>query len=299
MKNYLNFPEFSDGGGQEQSGSYTAIAGVYDIFNKEIDYEKWADSIEKCFDRFLDSRPELVLDLACGTGRMTQALAARGYDMIGVDMSAEMLSEARENTPQELGVLYLLQDMREFELYGTVGAVVCCLDSVNYLTDDGDLTKCFACVHNYLDPDGLFLFDVNTPYKFENIYKDNSYIFEDIVDTGNGQRAVFCGWQNYYDRETKLCDFMLSVFTENDDGSYRREEEYQTERCFSLDEICEALETCGFELCGVYGSPEAPEMSTLEINGEETTEDDCDRWFFAAKCKKPGILKPGTVVNSQ
>lgn len=298
MKDYLNFPESSDGG-QEQSRSYTAIAGVYDIFNKEIDYEKWADSIEKCFGKFLDSRPGLVLDLACGTGRMTQALAARGYDMIGVDMSAEMLSEARENTPQELGVLYLLQDMREFELYGTVGAVVCCLDSVNYLTDDGDLEKCFACVHNYLDPDGLFLFDVNTPYKFENIYKDNSYIFEDALDTGNEHRAVFCGWQNYYDSESRLCDFLLSVFTENDDGSYRREDEYQTERCFSLEEICKALEKCGFELCGVYESPEAPEMSALEINGEEATADSCERWFFAARCKKPEYQSPGAVVKGQ
>ena len=92
---------------------------------------------------------------------------------------------------------------------------------------------------------------------------------------------------------------MLSVFTENDDGSYRREDEYQTERCFSLEEICEALEKCGFELCGVYGSPEATEMFALEINGEGTTEDDCERWFFAARCKKPGISKPGAVVNSQ
>ena len=158
---------------------YGAIARVYDKFNREeINYSAWADFIEKIFDRFSPHKPELVLDLACGTGTMTRELARRGYDMIGVDASADMLSEAYCNGDGER-ILYLNQDMRSFELYGTVGAVVCCLDSLNYLVNDGDLGTTFATVHNYLDPDGLFIFDMNTPYKFENIYSDNAYVLED------------------------------------------------------------------------------------------------------------------------
>ena len=148
---------------------YHAIAGVYDRLNQELNYEAWADFFEQCFDRFLEEKPTLVLDLACGTGRMTRTLARRGYDMIGVDGSEDMLSEAYAASEGE-PILYLRQDMRSFELYGTVGAVVSCLDSINYLLTEDDLCKTFRLVHNYLDPDGLFIFDVNSPYKFENIY---------------------------------------------------------------------------------------------------------------------------------
>ena len=155
---------------------YSAIARVYDKLNKDIDYKKWADFFEECFSRFLKERPEIILDLACGTGRMTRELATRGYDMIGVDGSADMLGEAYASGGE--GILYLMQDMRELELYGTVGATVCCLDSLNYLLKNEELSKTFALVHNYSDPDGLFIFDVNTPYKFENIYGDNSYVYE-------------------------------------------------------------------------------------------------------------------------
>ena len=158
---------------------YDSIAAIYDNINSEIDYSKWADFIEEAFKKYLEAKPELVLDLACGTGSMTFELDSRGYDMIGADSSEDMLSEAYEKAFDKgiSNILFLRQDMREFELYGTVGAVCCCLDSINYLTHDGDLEKCFSCVHNYLDPDGLFIFDVNTPYKFENVYGNNQYIF--------------------------------------------------------------------------------------------------------------------------
>ena len=220
---------------------YGDIARVYDKLNAEIDYEAWADFFEKCFDKYMNSRPELVLDLACGTGRMTRTLSARGYDMIGVDGSDAMLSEAYMQGGEN--ILYLLQDMRSFELYGTVGAVVCCLDSVNYLLEDKDMEKTFMTVHNYLDPDGLFIFDMNTPYKFENVYSDNAYILEDEDDTG----AIYCGWQNEYDRKSGICNFYLSLFEENEDGSYVRSDEKQTERCYSKDTVCGLLEKCGFE----------------------------------------------------
>lgn len=254
---------------------YNSISEIYDKINAEVDYRSWADYFEACFDKFLNAKPELVLDLACGTGSMTFELASRGYDMIGIDGSDAMLTRALDNAyDREIsGILFLNQDMREFELYGTVGAITCCLDSINYLTDEKDVAKCFSLAHNYLDPDGLFLFDMNTPYKFEKIYADNSYIHE-IYDE-EYKINYYCGWQNDYNPETNLCNFYLSVFTECEDGRFSREDETQTERCYELAQIKEMLESSGFELLGIYG-----DTSFSDIN--ENTE----RWHFVARAKK-------------
>lgn len=257
------------------STAYSAIAGVYDKLNAEIDYAAWADFVEACFDRFLPVRPTLLLDLACGTGSMTLALAQRGYDMIGVDASPDMLAVAAERSAGTPGVLYLCQDMRSFELYGTVGAVTACLDSVNYLCGEGDLAACFATVHNYLDPDGLFLFDVNTPYKFEHVYADNAYILEDEDTAGRG---IFCGWQNFYDKTTRLCEFDLTVFSEDRNGRWQRRDEVQTERCFSREELEKALTDAGFALLAV----------TADWNFSPPTET-TERWYFVARAKKPHV----------
>lgn len=254
---------------------YDAIAHVYDKLNKEIDYKKWADFIEECFKKYLPEKPSLLLDLACGTGSMTVELANRGYDMIGVDMSEDMLSEAYLRS-EEKGILYLLQDMRSFELYGTVGAVVCCLDSLNYLLEEKDLSLTFANVHNYLDPNGLFIFDINTPYKFENIYSDNAYILEDEIDYEDGAppTAVFCGWQNQFDRDSGICDFYLTLFEERD-GAYIRSDEHQRERCYSLDTVKSLLEKNDLEFIGCFGGYDF-----------SAPTDDCERWYFIARAKK-------------
>ena len=253
---------------------YSAIASVYDEINSEINYAEWADFIEACFDKFLPGKPSLVLDLACGTGSMTFELQKRGYDMIGADLSVDMLSEAYEKAYDNgiQNILFLRQDMRSFELYGTVGAIVCCLDSVNYLIEDGDLDKCFACSHNYLDPDGLFIFDVNTPYKFENVYGENHYIFESRDSYGN---MAYCGWQNEYDSESKLCNFSLSVFTRDEQGKYTRADEEQIERCYASNELENALKNNGFELLGIF----ADYNFTQPQNNTE-------RWYIVAKAKK-------------
>lgn len=248
---------------------YDAIARVYDKLNEDIDYKSWADFIEKCFDRQLQKRPEIVLDLACGTGRMTRELSRRGYDMIGVDGSADMLSEATAYGGE--GILYLCQDMRELELYGTVGAAVCCLDSVNYLLEEEDLRRVFSLTHNYLDPDGLFIFDVNTPKKFRTVYSDNAYILEDEDENG----AIFCGWQNEFDEESGICDFYLTLFEEDEDGAYIRSDEHQRERCYSMEQLKDALEGAGMELIGVY--------SDFEFKAAEDTD---ERWYVVARAKK-------------
>ena len=255
----------------EDYEGYEAVAKVYDKLNADIDYGAWADFIEKCFEKYLSVKPEIVLDLACGTGRMTRELAARGYDMIGVDGSEDMLCEAMYSYERE-GILYLLQDMREFELYGTVGATVCCLDSINYLLDESDLLACFRTVHNYLDPDGLFVFDINSPYKFKNVYGDNAYILEDEDEEGKG---VFCGWQNSYDEESGICDFYLSIFEEDEDGAYIRADEHQRERCYNLDTVKKNLSLAGMELLGVFS----------DYNFNEIKDTD-ERWYVIAKAIK-------------
>lgn len=251
---------------------YEALAAVYDRLNGEVDYEALADFAGAVFARY-GITPELVLDLGCGTGGLTFPLARRGYDMIGVDGSADMLSQAyerriAENAP---GVLFLCQDMRAFELYGTVGAVVSSLDCMNYLTENGDLEKCFSLVHNYLDPGGVFLFDVNTPYKFEHVYGNEAYVLESEEDG----RSVFCGWQNEYEERNRLCRFYLSVFTEEEDGRYTRTDEEQTERCYTEDELHAALSGAGFEEISFFGDLK------FGAPGEKT-----ERWYIAARCKK-------------
>ena len=255
---------------------YDAVARVYDKLNREIDYEGWADLFERCFDRYLKDRPELLLDLACGTGRMTRTLAARGYDMIGVDGSEAMLSEAyMQSSEGGKPILYLCQDMRQLELYGTVGAAVCCLDSVNYLLSESDVARVFSLVHNYLDPDGLFLFDMNTPYKFRHVYGNNAYVLEDETCDGDGVRSVYCGWQNQYDSESGICDFYLTIFEETEEDTYLRSDEHQQERCYELDTVKRLLRQNRFELLGVW-------RDYAMTEADETAE----RWYFAARAVK-------------
>lgn len=244
--------------------SYGALAAYYDILNADIDYAAWADFLCSFF---AESKipVRLVLDLACGTGRMTTELAGRGYEMIGADLSSDMLDRARKRADSAgLDILFICQDMRAIELYGTVDAVVCCLDSVNYLTDTSGLSACFKGVSRYLSPGGLFLFDVNTPYKFENIYADRDYILE--------ADGVLCAWRNYYNKRNGLCKFEISLFEESADGRYTRHDEVQTERCLSMRLIKNTLQKCGLEPEGVYGGfDRSPATETNE------------RWYFAAR----------------
>ena len=260
---------------------YNVIAGVYDKINSGVDYGKWADFIEELFRKYLSAPPALILDLASGTGRMTLELAKRGYDMIGVDASPDMLARAADtifdavidgDLPEDgKRPLFLCQSMTSFELYGTVGAIVCCLDSLNYLTEDGEMAKCFSLAHNYLDPDGLFIFDMNTPYKFENVYGENAYVYD--VDGEEG--GSFCIWQNFYDKSSGLCDFLLTVFEEDEKGKYSRYDEDQRERCYSMEEITNALTNAGFELLEVTADVESSPIAN-----------DTHRWHFTARAIK-------------
>lgn len=251
------------------ASAYTSLASVYDRLNSGVDYPMWADYIERQFSLYAKNKPSSLLDLACGTGSMTVELARRGYDMTGVDLSDEMLAVARAKCDAERfthDVLLVRQDMSELELYGTVNAVVCCLDSLNYLTETGALKRALVRVHTYLEPDGLFVFDMNAPAKFLRVYGMNSYILEDD--------GIFCAWQNIYNNKTKLCDFYLSIFRENADGSWERFDEEQRERCYSLRTIKKLLCETGFELCALEGGFDA---DTAEVNS------DSERWHFTAR----------------
>ncbi len=215
---------------------YGDFARLYEKL-QDIDYKAFADYIEEIFKRN-SLKPELVLDLACGTGTLTNILAKRGYDMIGIDMSCEMLNIAREKSCEDgLDVLYLNQDMTEFELYGTVDAIVCTLDGVNYLTEDGELEKTLALAHNYLNPDGIMIFDINTECKLRCILGNNTFVTE--------EKDVFYVWQNEYDEKRKICYFNLDFF-EKQGENYVRYKEEQAERAYTVEEIQTIARKVGF-----------------------------------------------------
>ncbi len=251
---------------------YDLIAPFYDEANGELDYGAWADFFERLIKRYMkDFRPELILDLGCGTGRMTLELAARGYDMTGVDNSPEMLNEARaaaEARGLDKSILFLCQDMTDFELYGTVDVTVSCLDCINHLTTPQQLCDCFALVHNYLIPDGLFLFDINGRHKFETVYATQTYTVE--------SEDSFCIWENCYDEKSRLCDFYITLFKECEDGRYERFEDTQTERMYTLRSIKKHLSDAGFEWLGAFA----------DFDGRDATDAD-DRIYIVARCKKP------------
>ena len=248
---------------------YDLIAPIYDEINKEIDYSSWADFIEAATAANSHSRPELVLDLGCGTGSMTIELGKRGYDMTGVDISVEMLDIARERAygaGLDDKMLWLCQDMTEFELYGTVDLAVSCLDCLNHLTRAGELDKCLSLVHNYLIPDGLFIFDVNGRAKFENVYADRSYVME--------TDGAMCIWQNCYNPKSHLCDFYITLFNE-EGGAYARYDEVQRERMYTLSTLKKKLAKAGFEFIGAYS----------DYSFTPATDDD-ERIYVVARCKK-------------
>lgn len=250
---------------------YSLLAPFYDAINGSVDYEKWADFYVSEFRRYEKTKTTLVLDLGCGTGSMTLALARRGYDMTGVDNCPEMLDAAQKRSMREgfYGkILYLCQDMTAFELYGTVDAVVCCLDGMNHLTTTADFRKTLSLVHNYLAPDGLFLFDLNSEYKFRTVYGDRAYLYE--------CGATVCAWQNAYREKSGMCDFSITLFTRERNGLYRRSEEWQREKMYKDATVRRLLRESGFELLSV----------AQDINGTEPTDTSL-RLYYTARAIKP------------
>lgn len=224
--------------------TYENFARVYDELMDNVPYEAWADFLQKRLGEY-GIEDGLMLDLACGTGKMTALMAKRGFDMIGVDSSVDMLQIAEERTGGENeSCLYLLQDMREFELYGTVRAVVSVCDSINYVTEEEELLQVFSLVNNYLDPGGIFLFDFNTEHKYRDVMGER-VIAEDRDD-------VSFIWYNEYEKEEHLNYIDLSVFVQEKDDLFRKFQEQHVQRGYTLENIQRLLEEAGLIFLEAY-----------------------------------------------
>lgn len=240
--------------------AYTDFASVYDTFMDETPYEEWAERIDNMIREYgisvpnkgkkqpeaehadsgelLDTEKNLVVDLGCGTGTLTEMLAAKGYDMIGIDLSQEMLQVAvAKKEMRNSNVLYLCQDMRELDLYSTAGTIISVCDSVNYLLEEEDLLKTFRLVNNYLYPGGVFIFDFNTKYKYEVIIGDTT-----IAE--NREECSFI-WDNYYHEDENINEYDLTVFVKEESGLFRKFEENHYQRGYTLEEMKRLLERAG------------------------------------------------------
>ena len=229
--------------------AYTGFANVYDTFMDNIPYKEWGRYLESLLKEY-GVQDGLIVDLGCGTGKITEELALAGYDMIGIDNAEEMLSIAREKLMEypdgdvRKNILYLLQDMREMELYGTVKAAVSISDSMNYITEEEDLLQIFRLVNNYLDKDGLFIFDLNTEYKYREILGDRN-----ICE--NREDASFI-WENYYYPEEKINEYDLTIYVHHKDSLFERLEETHYQKAYSLETIKDLLKEAGMEFVTAY-----------------------------------------------
>lgn len=242
--------------------AYTGFARVYDSFMDNIPYDEWSNYLVKLLKQY-GVKDGLIADLGCGTGSITERLAKAGYDMIGIDNAEEMLSIAMEKKDElfdlsldeedkRQGILYLLQDMREFELYGTVSAMVSICDSMNYIMSEEELLQVFKLVNNYLDKKGLFIFDLNTEFKYETILANNT-----IAE--NRENCSFI-WDNYYYEEEKVNEYDLTIYIRDEEleeeveetGIFKRFDETHYQKAYSLDTIKSLLQKAGMEFVTAY-----------------------------------------------
>lgn len=232
--------------------SYESFACVYDELMDNVPYDEWAEFyISKLKEYGIEDG--LICDIGCGTGNMTMRLAKAGYDMIGIDNSEEMLLIAREKAAEN-EILYLLQDMREFELYGTVRACVSVCDCVNYVLDEEELVQVFRLVNNYLDPKGIFVFDFNTIYKYEQVIGDT-------VIAENREDCSFI-WENYYEEEDQINEYDLTIFVRGEDDRYEKFTETHLQRGYSLSQMKAMLSKAGLDFV------EAVDMDTKKAPSE-------------------------------
>lgn len=223
--------------------AYSGFAEVYDTFMDNIPYEEWCGYLTGLL-RDFGVPSGILLELGCGTGSMTELLAEQGYDMIGIDNSEEMLELAAEKRAASgHDILYLCQDMREFELYGTVRAVVSICDSMNYMMEYRDLVQVFRLVNNYLDPRGVFIFDLNTEYKYRELLADNTF--------AEAREESSFIWDNFYDESSGINEYDLTLFI-REGQLYRKYEETHFQKAYSLDEVKRAALEAGMEFVAAY-----------------------------------------------
>lgn len=258
--------------------AYTDFARVYDTFMDETPYEAWSEFLTDVLKEFGIEKGELVLELGCGTGSLTELLEDAGFDMIGIDNSMEMLNIAMEKRAnrgkteedneedEKKDILYLCQDMREFELYGTVKAVVSVCDSLNYLLSEEDLLETFRLVNNYLDPGGIFIFDFNTVYKYAEVIGDTT-----IAE--NREECSFI-WENYYHEEEQINEYDLTIFVKEEAETFRRFTETHYQRGYTLAQMKRLVEESGMEF-----------IRALDADTREEVTKDSERIYVIAKEK--------------
>ncbi len=238
--------------------SYSSFASVYDSLTFNVDYKKRAEYITDILKQN-NINEGLLLDLACGTGSLSVELAEKGYEVIATDASADMLMEAQSKAfSQGLNIMFLCQKMQETDLYGTVGAVVCSLDSINHLDSARDMEKTFQVLKNFVDDKGIMVFDVNTLYKHQKVLGNNTFVYD--------EKNVYCVWQNRLFDDDKTVGINLDFFVKNG-SSYERFNENFKEIAFSDEEITTAVEQAGFKVINRYADLtfESPKADTERV----------------------------------
>lgn len=242
--------------------AYTAFADIYNEFMDNIPYDEWSENIVGIFRKY-GVADGTIADLGCGTGNMTRRLAASGYNMIGVDMSEDMLVNARVEEENN-DILYLLQDMRELELGGNVRGVVSVCDSMNYILSTEDLMKVFLRIKKYLDDDGVFIFDMKTKYFYEKVLGDS-------IITDNREDAALI-WENEYDPEASINNYYLTIFvpvSDDEDPLFERYQEQHTQKAYRIEEVCSVIEQSGLRLIDIL---DADTMNTVNDTLGEQVE---------------------------
>ncbi len=230
--------------------AYTAFAMVYDRFMEEIPYEEWKDYLLELLAEYKINEGT-VLDLGCGTGTITELLAEQGFHMIGVDLSEDMLSIAVDKKEKSgHDILYLMQDMRELELHGCVNAIVSICDSMNYILENEELEEVFQRVNQYLNPEGIFIFDFKTDYFYREILGNQT-----MADTQEESSYI---WENYYYEDERINEYELSIFIEDKELSnmhgpvFRKFKETHFQRGYFLEEIQQIMERSGLKFITAY-----------------------------------------------
>lgn len=224
--------------------AYESFAKLYDQFMEEIPYDQWLLFLEQIW-QTQGVQIQTIADLGCGTGNMLVPLAQKGYHLIGVDLSFDMLAQAEQKLRYaDCHAVLLEQDLTNFSLPEQADCILSVCDSLNYLIEDGELSAAFACVKRFLKPDGIFCFDMNTVYQFENIYADHTF-------AATAENAAYI-WENYYDIEEKINEYAVTFFWEDVNGKYQRAYEEHFERAYDIEEVQNALEENGLMLCGMF-----------------------------------------------